>query len=344
VAVAGYGATPSNYKVVTTIGGSVPTTYLFNAQATKLAKVHMDVDYISESPASQDGNLGSTIDRYTHQDNYDYVLEMDSTGKIIGGEWLGASKMRHPDFVWLPIRVGGTSVAGGKITYANVKQIYDLSMDAGTTNPPPTGGDINVTDAGALARTAWKQLGPYTVPANKTLTVTMTGDGDADLYVRKNAAPTAASYDCRPYANGTSESCSIPGPATVYVGVNGYATTSNYSLSIKTVAGGTTTPPVNPPTTFTHLNQSSSVAQGELKVFDLPITAGKTVVIRTTSSVDVDLYIQMNAAPTTSAYLMRGYTTSGNETISYTATSSGVLKIGVHGYAAGSFTVKTTDN
>ncbi len=341
VGVHGYGAT-ANFKIVLTQGGTVPTTYVFNPLAKKLAKVHMDVDYISESPSSQDGNLGATIDRYTHQDNYDYILEMDDAGKIIGGEWIGASKLKHPDFVWLPIRVGGTSVAGGKITYANVKAIYDLSMQTGTT-PPPSGGDINVTDAGALAKSAWKQLGPYAVPANKTLTVTMTGDGDADLYVRKNAAPSATSYDCRPYASNTNESCSIVGPATVYVGINGYATTSNYSLTIKTVAGGTTTPPVNPPTTFTHLNQSGSVAQGELKVFDLPVVAGRRVVVRTTSSVDVDLYIQMDAAPTTAAYLARGYTSSGNETISYTPTSNGVLKIGVHGYAAGSFTVKTAD-
>ncbi len=341
VGVHGYGAA-TNFKIVVTQGGSVPTNYVFNPNAKKWFKVHMDVDYISESPGSQDGNLGATIDRYTHQDRYDYILELDDAGKIIGGEWIGASKLKHPDFLWLPTGVGSTSVAGGKITYANVKQIYDLSMATEPTTPP-TGGDINVTDAGTLAKAQWKQLGPYTVPANKTLTIEMSGDGDADLYVRKNAAPSATAYDCRPYANGSNERCAIPGPATVYVGVNGYATTSNYSLTIKTGAGGTTTPPVNPPTTFTHLNESGSVAQGEMKVFDLPITAGKRVVIRTTSTKDIDLYIQMDAAPTTTAYLNRGYTSSGNETISYLATSNGVLKIGVHGYAAGSFTVKTTD-
>jgi hypothetical protein len=340
IGVHGYGAA-TNFKIVLTQGGTVPTTYVFNPNAKKFFKVHMDVDYISESPTTLDGNLGATIDRYTHTDNYDYILELDEAGKIVGGEWLGASKLKHPDFVWLPIRVGGTSVAGGKITYANVKAIYDLSMQ--TDIPPPTGGDINVSDAGALAKSQWKHLGPYAVPANKTLTVTMTGDGDADLYVRKTAQPTVSAYDCRPYANGTNESCSIVGPANVYVSVNGYATTSNYQLTVKTANGGTITPPVNPPTTFTHLNQSASVTQGQMKVYDLPITAGRRVVIRTTSSADVDLYIQMDAAPTTGAYLARGYTSSGNETISYTPTSNGVLKIGVHGYAAGSFTVKTAD-
>jgi hypothetical protein len=71
--------------------------------------------------------------------------------------------------------------------------------------------------------------------------------------------------------------------------------------------------------------------------------AGKKVVIRTTSSADVDLYIQFGAAPTTDSYIARGYTTSGNEAVTYTATSNGVLYVGVHGYEAGSFTVKSTD-
>ena len=51
----------------------------------------------------------------------------------------------------------------------------------------------------------------------------------------------------------------------------------------------------------------------------------------------------MGAAPTTSAYLLRGYTSSGNETITYTPTSNGKLHIGVHGYQAGQFSLRTAD-
>ncbi|HUS31763.1 MAG TPA: pre-peptidase C-terminal domain-containing protein [Kofleriaceae bacterium] len=341
VAVNGY--TASTYSMNIVVGGSIPSSYVFNTAAAKLFKTHMDVDYISESPASQDGNLGATIDRYTHTDNYDYILEVDAAGKIVGGEWLGASKRKHPDFVWLPIRASGTSVAGGKITYANVKMIYDLSMqDAGGGT---TGGGVKtVTDSATVAKAAWKQYGPFNVAAGTTLTATMTGSaGDADLYVRKGAAPTMAAYDCRPYTDGSNESCSIVGPAQVYVGVNGYATSSAYGLTIKYTEGGGTTPPSPPPTTFTHLSQTGSVAQGEMKVFQLAVPANKRLVIRTTSTVDVDLYIQFGAAPTTDAYIARGYTTSGNETISYTSSSNGTLFIGVHGYAAGAFSVRTAD-
>lgn len=342
VAVLGYSDTAATYTAKITSGGSIPTTYVFNDKAAKLYKVHTDVDYISESPAGTDGNLASTIDRYTHTDRYDYILEVDAAGKIIGGEWLGESKKAHPDFVWLPYSVRGSSVAGGKITYANVKAIYDLSMSDG--QPPVTGGDKVVEESGAIAKAAWKQLGPYNVAAGSTLTAVMTGDGDADLYVRKSAAPTAASYDCRPYRNGTNEECSIVGPATVYVGVNGYAATSNYALKI-TYKEGTGAPPVEPPPAeVVHLDTTGSVAQGEMKLFTMNVTAGKKVVIRTTAPNDVDLYIMMGAAPTTGAYTMKAYTSSGNETIAYTPTSNGTLQIGVHGYAASTFTLKTANN
>ncbi|HSD88873.1 MAG TPA: pre-peptidase C-terminal domain-containing protein [Kofleriaceae bacterium] len=341
VSVNGYSA--STYAMKVTVGGSIPTTYVFNANAAKLYKAHMDVDYIGESAASTDGNLGATINTYTHQDHYDYILEVDSAGKIIGGEWIGESKRKHPDFVWLPISVGGTSVAGGKITYANVKMIYDLSMQDQNGGGGNTGTVKTVTDSATVAKAVWKQYGPYNLAAGATLTAAMTGDNDADLYVRKGAAPTAALYDCRPYRNGSEEQCSIVGPAQVYVGVNGYAASSSYSLTIKYTEGGGTTPPSPPPATFTHLSTTGSVAQGEMKVFQLAMPAGKKVVVRTTSTKDVDLYIQFGAAPTTDAYLNRGYTTSGNETISYTATSSGTLFIGVHGYEAAQFSVRTAD-
>jgi hypothetical protein len=340
VAVNGYAAT-SNYALKITTGGSLPTNYVFNANAAKLFKVHMDVDYISESSASTDGNLGSTIDRYTHQDRYDYILEIDSAGKIIGGEWIGTSKKQHPDFVWLPVRVGSTSVAGGKITYANVKMIYDMSMQDGTGGTD-TGTVRDINEAGAVVKSAWKHFGPYNLAAGATLTAKMTGDNDADLYVRKGAAPTASAYDCRPYRDGSTEECSIVGPAVVYVGINGYAASSNFQLNVKYTEGGGVTPPTPTPT-FTHVNTTGSVTQGQMKVIPLPMPAGKKVVIRTTGTTDIDLYIQFGAEPTTSNYINRGYTSSGNETVTFTATSNGTLYIGVHGYQAGNFSLRSAD-
>lgn len=31
---------------------------------------------------------------------YDYIIETSQSGKILGGEWVGASKYDHPDFMW----------------------------------------------------------------------------------------------------------------------------------------------------------------------------------------------------------------------------------------------------
>ncbi len=33
---------------------------------------------------------------------YDYIVEVDYSGRITGGEWLGASKRNHPDMFWMP--------------------------------------------------------------------------------------------------------------------------------------------------------------------------------------------------------------------------------------------------
>ncbi|BAJ02891.1 S8 family serine peptidase [Shewanella violacea] len=72
------------------------------------------------------------------------------------------------------------------------------------------------------------------VPANATnLSFTMSGgDGDADLYVQYAAAPTASSYDCRPWKGGNSESCPITDAqaGTYYVMVQGYSAFSGVSL------------------------------------------------------------------------------------------------------------------
>ncbi|WP_420010160.1 S8 family peptidase [Xanthomonas sacchari] len=58
------------------------------------------------------------------------------------------------------------------------------------------------------------------------------GSGDADLYVRFGSAPTDSAYDCRPYRNGNTESCTFNSPqaGTYYVRVKAYSTFSGLSL------------------------------------------------------------------------------------------------------------------
>jgi len=80
-----------------------------------------------------------------------------------------------------------------------------------------------------------------TVPAGATNLQFATGGGtgDADLYVKFGSVPTDSSYDCRPYTNGSTETCSFAAPTagTYYVRVKAYSAFSGLSLT------GSYTPP-----------------------------------------------------------------------------------------------------
>jgi hypothetical protein len=97
------------------------STYTPNADAATLRHVEMDLSYITESHADTDGNLASTIDTYTVTDHYTYILEIDAAGDIIGGEWVGASKTNHPDFLWLVTDKADTELANDGTPDSGVK-------------------------------------------------------------------------------------------------------------------------------------------------------------------------------------------------------------------------------
>jgi hypothetical protein len=63
-------------------------------------------------------------------------------------------------------------------------------------------------------------------------TFEMTGTRDADLYVRIGSAPTTTSFDCRPYKNGSNETCTVelPAAAKIFVMVRGWASSSEFEL------------------------------------------------------------------------------------------------------------------
>jgi serine protease len=88
----------------------------------------------------------------------------------------------------------------------------------------------------AATKGNWSSTYTIVIPSGSTkLTVAISGSsGDADLYVRKGAAPTTSSYTCRPYLTGDNETCTINSPtagATYYIKVRAYATYSGVTLS-----------------------------------------------------------------------------------------------------------------
>ena len=187
--------------------------YLFNDKAVAFQHLEVAVEYITESPASRDGNLSSSIDNYTNTDYLDYVLELDGEGRLIGGEWVGRSKRNHPDFLWLPTGRGASPLAQGKIAWREILSIYNESV-----------GNTVVTETLTLGQGEWAHFGPFDTKTATSFSAELSGNGDADLYVRRGATPDEEQFDCRPYDGGSDESCTVPAGGPVFVSIFGYDT------------------------------------------------------------------------------------------------------------------------
>lgn len=98
----------------------------------------------------------------------------------------------------------------------------------------PTGTATTITDNGTVAKNAYDIVSDAWITASTgPVDVVLSGSGDADLYVWKNvSSPTWSNYSCRPYLNGSAESCSLEGPGSFLVAIRGYASSSSYSVSI----------------------------------------------------------------------------------------------------------------
>ncbi|MGE0791206.1 MAG: pre-peptidase C-terminal domain-containing protein [Sandaracinaceae bacterium] len=108
-----------------------------------------------------------------------------------------------------------------------------------TTPPPPStpptasGTPKSGTATSSVARGGEVPFSALNVLGGTPLTVSMTGTGDADLYVRFGAAPTTSLYDCRPYRSDANETCTLTVPSgvsTAYITVRGY-TDASFNLT-----------------------------------------------------------------------------------------------------------------
>jgi hypothetical protein len=100
-------------------------TYQFNAEATKFYHLKTKVNYITESHPTKK-NLIPEINRYTRTDTYEYILELDDDGNILGGEWIGKSRTDHPDFLWYPQSPGS---GNPHVTIENVRLLLKLATE-----------------------------------------------------------------------------------------------------------------------------------------------------------------------------------------------------------------------
>lgn len=121
--------------------------------------------------------------------------------------------------------------------FANVdrNQVVLVTGEQDNKFTPGGGGQpeawTGLRGTGTVKKSEIKKFPTPTLAAG-TYTFEMTGTADADLYLRLGAEPTASTYDCRPYKNGSNESCEVTltSPTKIYVQVRGYATTSNFDL------------------------------------------------------------------------------------------------------------------
>ncbi len=106
--------------------------------------------------------------------------------------------------------------------------------DAGTPSPAASWDGVN--EVATVAQGEEKRWASPALAAGKYLVELKTegaeGSGDADLYVRVGTAPSASLYDCRPYLNGSNETClaDVPEGAALHIMVKGYAPASTFRL------------------------------------------------------------------------------------------------------------------
>lgn len=129
-------ATEANSLIM---GPNSGTTYKFNPAAKSFQSVALTMTH---TDAFSSEIMTAKVDetkRYK-QITYNYVLELDASGSIIGGEWLSTSQINHPDFIWValePMQGDGSQFSGNpNLLPAEVIKLWAESIGADPQNPP----------------------------------------------------------------------------------------------------------------------------------------------------------------------------------------------------------------
>ena len=252
---------------------------------------------------------------------------------------------------------------------------YSISGNAGTTGATLSTGSASATsDASSNYTISGLAAGTYTVTPTKS-GCTFSPTSSAVTISSSNVTGVNFTASCTVATFTISGNAGTTG-ATVTAGSQSATSdaSSNYVMSGFVAGTYTVTPsksgctfsPASSSVTITSANVTAnftatcgtgdtqltsgvpvsgqSVALGAWKYYYITVPAGATnLTFATTAATgDVDIYTQVNAKPTTSAYICRPYTSSGNETCSATNPAAGTWWVGVNGYAAGSFTITGT--
>jgi hypothetical protein len=131
-------------------------------------------------------------------------------------------------------RVGYSTGAMRQLIHSYAQQYacrVDTPPDPFAPQPVREGGPVRQVETLAVGECEWRVLGPYMASDAASVVVTSTGDGDADIYVKRGAAPEAHAFDCRSQGGDSSESCTVAGGGPIYVAVFG-AAASNVEVAV----------------------------------------------------------------------------------------------------------------
>ena len=124
-----------------------------------------------------------------------------------------------------------TATHATKFAKLAIAYLVETSLDSPVSGPKELQDGVPVE--GLTAEYGEEQFFTFTTQDAGQLTVTMTGprSGDADLYVKHNGVVSKASYDCRPYTNGSNEQCVLNKPAGEFnIMVRGYRNFNDVSI------------------------------------------------------------------------------------------------------------------
>lgn len=223
------------------------------------------------------------------------------------------------------------------IRWRVVRAILEESLRVPETPPPPE--PSMATMMGRVEAREWRHFGPFSVgsgPLEATLQ-TLDATGDADLYVRAGAAPTADDFDCRPWAGGqAAETCRVEG-AEVYVAVYGYQATA-FQLALAWLPPPEDAPPpVEPPPGPQVVSLEGAVEKDAWQRYGpFQVTGGELRAAITGLTGDVDLYVRRGEPPTADAHDCRPWL-EGPADETCALTGEGQFYVGVLGYEAGAY-------
>jgi hypothetical protein len=162
------------------------------------------------------------------------------------------------------------------------------------------------------------------------------GIGDADLYVSSFAVPTVSQFECRPFVNGSSETCSFASPPPRTFGVMVHAFADYCGVSLKATWRGFETE------TIDLLVEGEPVvglagALHSQQMWKAVAPGGSTLTITMRGGTgDADLYVRQGARPTLNSFDCRPFLTRNDERCVFTDAVAGdyfVMIVGCRAFA-----------